>query len=86
MLPYPVSTVINIFRESQEFGRGRWFQVPFHVLRELYVGTYSLATDEDGDYCGDWTRDAAYLEQQHPGCVFIYLEAADVAGDKTRIL
>jgi hypothetical protein len=75
-LPHPVSTTIKVYRDSPRFETvAKYWMLPLHVLKELYVCTVDLPTDEDGDYCGDWSKDSAMLLVQYPGCVFVYIEA-----------
>lgn len=73
-MPCPISTRVKVYRDSPAFDTvAKYWMLPDHVLRELFVCSYDLAKDEDGDYCGDWTRDSAFLLAQHPDCVFMYV-------------
>jgi hypothetical protein len=73
MLPHPIGTKVRVFRDDPRWeGRAKAWMLPMHVMQELFVCSYDLATDEDGDYCGSWKDDSEYLEHEHPGCVFVY--------------
>ena len=75
-LPHPISASVKVYRDSPRFDTvAKYWMLPLYVLQELYVATYDLATDEDGDYCGDWSKDSAMLLERHPDCVFVYIEA-----------
>ena len=72
-LPYPIGTSVKVFRDHVAWdSHAKWFMLPSPLLRELYVASYDLAADEEGDYSGNWQADSEFLQSSHPGCVFIY--------------
>lgn len=53
----------KVFRDHPEWDRHeKWFMMPSSLLRELYIVTYDYSTPDH----------LAWIEQQHPGCVFVY--------------
>lgn len=73
-MPRPTcSTSVKVFRDDAQWSRfEKYWMRRLDEIRELYVATYDLATDSDGDYCGDWEADSAWLVAQHPDCLFVY--------------
>lgn len=72
-LPYPISSQIDVYQDDPKWDQHtKWFMLPMHVLKELFVCRYELPVDEDGDYCGDWKQDSEFLLNKHPSCVFVY--------------
>jgi len=75
ILPMPNSTTIHVVRDVPGANGLPWWQI---VARwpDAHVGTYTLATDDDGHPAIDvatWQVLAAQLVAQHPECLFSYL-------------
>ena len=68
----PVSTKIKVFRDDGGWDAGLWFLRGWGFLRDLFVCEYRLAESADGDYCGDWEADSAFLLAEHPDHIFVY--------------
>jgi hypothetical protein len=66
------TTKVHVYKESPVWETvDRWFMLPSHVLRRLYIKTY-LCTVEIG-LEREHTEDIAKeLHAKHPGCVLVY--------------
>lgn len=69
---YPQGDTVRVFRDDAVWDRhSAWFLVPAPKLEELHVATYRLDVDDQGDPINP-VGDLEYIEQQHPGCVYVY--------------
>ncbi len=67
-----MSEHVRVFRESPLWDtHDRWFMMPLHHLRELYVATYDCPADEQG-YVLDPAGCIAQIRAENPGCVLVY--------------
>ncbi len=54
---------VRVFRDHPEWDRcEKWWMMPSHLLRELFVATYDCEDGAQLRWCYD----------QHPGCVLVY--------------
>ena len=60
-------TTITVYKDHPEWDkREKWWMMPNTLLSELFVARYE---------CGEelpTREDIAFVEKQHPGCVYIY--------------
>ena len=75
ILPMPNQCTIHVVRDVQGADGLAWWQI---VARDpsAHVGTYTLATDDDGEPAIDvatWQCLAAELVARHPSCMFAYV-------------
>lgn len=73
-LPYPISNRIRVYRDDGQWP-DRWFMRAQHVIDALYVCTYELRVDDDGDVdltATEWSTFAKQLQDEHGDCVFVY--------------
>lgn len=75
-LPYPKSSEIRVFKDDGEWDKyASWFDRHSSTLSYLYVETYYLEVDKDGDLAmslRSWDGFARFLIEKHPNCVFVY--------------
>ena len=70
-VPWYITRVI-VYREDPVWDQHtKWFMVPKHILDGLYVCTYTLGLDEDGDAIQP-AEQVASIREEHPDCVLIY--------------
>jgi hypothetical protein len=70
----PIGTNVSVYRDHPEWGsRDRWFMMSPRLLDELHVCDYELKADPGNeDIALTPSRDIAWIEAQHPGCVLVY--------------
>lgn len=61
---------VHVYKDSPEWDRHtKWFMLPAHLLRELYVATYDYYSFRKPS---EESSTVKRLRSQHPDCVFIY--------------
>jgi hypothetical protein len=54
---------VKVFRDHPSWDtHEKWWQLPVHLVRELYVATYDVETPVQ----------LAWVEEKYPGHVFVY--------------
>jgi len=67
-----VGNTIKVFREAPEWDKAeKLWQLPGEKRQELYVTTYTVPVDEDGDPI-DPQGAIRYVRERHPDCVLVY--------------
>ena len=67
-----ISKEIKVFRDSPVWDtHDKWWMVPVHVLKELYVISYLPDLDQFYDPI-DPAGCVREIREAHPGCVLVY--------------
>ena len=75
-LAYPIGSIIHVYKDDGKWDNyPAWFLRSNQDLRNLFVCSYDLPTDEDGDVdysLRQWEKVSQQLVNDHPDCLFIY--------------
>lgn len=64
---YPPTT-ITVYKDHPAWDKyNKWWMIPLSLLNELFIAKYECDHDERPTH-----EDIAFVEKQHPGCVYIY--------------
>jgi hypothetical protein len=73
---YPISSRIIVLRDDDQWDSvEKWCMRPQHIIDGLYVVTYNLRTDDDGEVdltYREWCEFSEKMVNDHPGCIFCY--------------